>query len=101
MRKNTRDVFNSWVKGKSNQKQKSIWTDSSEIWSYQTIIVSRSIRTIVLNKTKYSHTTSAHQNALHVVLEKYCRENNLNFVVANDIPMRNSGAYIVDYLGEV
>ena len=64
MRKNTREVFDAWMNGIANCGQDSIWTDGERIFSYQTILVERTPRGPVVNVTKYSQTTSTHQNAI-------------------------------------
>lgn len=69
MRKNTMQVFEAWQAGKKNMRQTSIWTDGHDVYSYGTMILKKDqIR--VLNRTKYSRTTTQHQNNLAVLLNR-------------------------------
>jgi hypothetical protein len=111
MRKNTREVFNAWKEGKAkfaNHKyaKTSIWcTEQGIIWSYGTVLVMRNANTIVLNKTRYSHTTTVHQNSLHVLLEEYCKETykdeGLSLLIVDDISMYRSMSEMEHYLSPV
>ena len=73
MRKGTTRVYNAWIIGKSSRKQRSIWTEGSVIYSYSTPIMWREADgDVVLNVSRYSVTTSTHQNGLRQILaEKY------------------------------
>ncbi len=81
MRKNTIRVFGAWRKciRDNKEKRKSIWTDGIHVYSYNTIIlvtpdnIGEPYR---LNMTKYSRTTSNHQNSLRALLI----QNNYRFV---------------------
>lgn len=65
MRKNTVSVFNAWFNGRSERKQKSIWTDGSIIYSYHTpILWYNENGAVVFNSERYSCTTSNHQNSI-------------------------------------
>lgn len=64
MRKNTVSVFNAWFSGRSERKQKSIWTDGSKIYSYNTPILWAEDGTVYINVTRYSVTTTIHQNGI-------------------------------------
>ncbi len=71
MRKNCRETVRHWLLEKPSapaQQGKSIWTDGRNIYSYQTCLVTRSpwAGTMILNRTRYSQTTTVHQNALAV-----------------------------------
>lgn len=83
MKQNTIQVFRAWQRGIQNEKQDSIWTDGYDIYSYDTAIVTRvatsdRVRSpltdatdwVILNRTKYSKTTTTHQNALAVLLDQ-------------------------------
>lgn len=63
MRKNCAQVLDAWNNGRACSPAQSIWTDGVTIYSYSTAIVTGRVRPIV-NMTKYSVTTSTHQNAI-------------------------------------
>lgn len=68
MRKNTSTVLGKFIAGKSFRfsGKPSIWTDGDRIMSYNTCIVDRvTDDCVIVNMTKYSRTTTIHQNALH------------------------------------
>ena len=75
MRKNCQRTVNAWRGGKSFGKWgDSIWTDGDGIYSYATWIVCRSEGgPFLFNATKYSQTTTTHQNAIraHMHTEGY------------------------------
>ena len=71
MRKNTETALNGFLTNKPAGKPGSaIWTDGKHIWSYATALVTFEDDTferfgrVVVNMTKYSQTTTVHQNAL-------------------------------------
>jgi hypothetical protein len=66
MRKNTQRVLDAWQQGKSAHPSAAIWTDGENIWSYDTCILATDLATgrRVMNRTKYSVTTSGHQNTI-------------------------------------
>ena len=66
MRKNTENTLKAWHFNRSCQKSESIWTDGTRIYSYQTILVEPTGQAdkVRVNMTKYSPTTSVHQNAI-------------------------------------
>lgn len=72
MRKNTLQVFEAWLKGGENRKQNSIWTDGDTIYSYGTALATfgDNLNEVYLNRTKYSNTTSTHQNGLAYLLHR-------------------------------
>jgi hypothetical protein len=72
MRKNTVQVFGAWLKGDENRKQNSIWTDGDTIYSYGTAIATHgdNLGEVFMNRTKYSNTTSQHQNNLAVLFPR-------------------------------
>ncbi len=64
MKRNTRATLQAWH-AREPSPQPSIWTDGETIWSYGTAIATRTNPgAVILNRTKYSSTTSGHQNAL-------------------------------------
>lgn len=66
MRKNTSEVIEAFKARRSLRKCEAIWTDGESIYSYQTCIATRADNgAIVVNLTKYSVTTTIHQNALY------------------------------------
>lgn len=65
MRKNCAAVLRSLQDRKLNRKADSVWTDGMHIYSYATcILAQKRDGTFVLNRTKYSVTTSIHQHAI-------------------------------------
>lgn len=72
MRKNTMQVYEAWLKGGENRKQNSIWTDGDTIYSYGTAIATHGdyLNEVYLNRTRYSNTTTQHQNGLAVLLNR-------------------------------
>lgn len=64
MRKNCQDVVRAWERGKACSKADSIWTDGHRIMSYGTCLVENVGGQLYLNRTRYSVTTTVHQNAL-------------------------------------
>lgn len=72
MRKNTREVMESWRYWKPKVRHASIWTDGNVVFSYQTPILFRHNPSgrWVFNRAKYSVTTTTHQNGI----EEFLRE---------------------------
>jgi hypothetical protein len=72
MRKNLSKVYNYFHVGRECREARSIWTDGDTIYSYGTAIATYGdyIDEVVVNVTKYSPTTSTHQNAILVQLRK-------------------------------
>jgi len=64
VRKNCQEVVRAWERGKACYKAPSIWTDGHRIMSYGTCIIQNVGGRLYLNRTRYSVTTSVHQNAL-------------------------------------
>ena len=65
MRKNTQDVFRAYVVGQSKGRWgDSIWTDGKRVFSYWTCLLARNSSGTVLNRTRYSVTTTQHQTGL-------------------------------------
>lgn len=64
MRKNCQEVVRAWERGKECHKASSIWTDGRRIMSYGTCLVENVGGRLYLNRTRYSVTTTVHQNAL-------------------------------------
>lgn len=79
MRKNTENVFNAWLMGRSEKSQKSVWTDGVHIYSYNTLIlvtpddVNDPYR---FNTNRYSVTTSCQQRGIKIL----CARNNIRYV---------------------
>ena len=71
MRKNCQQVVSHWLMGQELRKAPSIWTDGESIYSYNTVILANVNGNLVLNRTKYSSTTTTHQNAIAAWLEAY------------------------------
>lgn len=69
MRVNCRKALAAWKAGKAKRAADSVWTDGESIYSYATCIVTRDADgTPIVNRTRYSTTTSQHQTALHGAL---------------------------------
>jgi hypothetical protein len=73
MRKNLQEVFNAWTDGRQSNKQNSIWTDGDTIFSYGTALVTHGDYSgeVILNRTKYTRTTSSQQGSLGFLLKQY------------------------------
>lgn len=69
MRKNCRTAYTAWNHGKSAKPANSIWSNGTSLYSYSTELVACGRDgQLYLNVTKYSPTTSGHQNALAATL---------------------------------
>ena len=69
MRANARKALTAWEAGKRWRGAESIWSDGVSIWSYRTEIMTRDADgRVLLNVTRYSPTTSRHQNALAMAI---------------------------------
>ena len=69
MRKNTARVLAAWRAGKDDRRDRSVWTDGRTVYSYATAIMTRDDNgRIVFNATKYSPTTTNHQNGIRSVV---------------------------------
>lgn len=73
MRVSTKKTFNAWVSGQSYRKAgpngAAIWTDGINIYSYNTLIAKCIADKVVLfNDSRYSKTTTTHQNGLRCIL---------------------------------
>lgn len=66
MRKNCREAYNAFASGKECRKAQSIWSNGNALYSYNTPLVEVRDGITYLNRTRYSVTTSIHQNALAV-----------------------------------
>jgi hypothetical protein len=69
MRKNLRDALNRFgqkVASPRSVQGGSVWTDGRVIYSYSTPLLMITGGRVVLNVTRYSVTTTIHQNALRV-----------------------------------
>jgi hypothetical protein len=69
MRTNTEKVINAVKSGRKLHTCQAIWTDGVHVYSYVTCIAARQPNgNFVFNTTRYSVTTTIHQNALRVHL---------------------------------
>jgi hypothetical protein len=69
MRKNTQQAVKAWRAGKALRPAQSVWTDGTTIFSYGTALLTRRADgMLVMNLTKYSRTTTVHQNGLKYAL---------------------------------
>lgn len=68
MRKNTEAALSAFLAGKSARPAASIWSNGRTIYSYRTPIAERENGRVYLNRTRYSRTTTIHQNALAAAL---------------------------------
>lgn len=67
MRVNTRKVVEAFNRGRKCEAARAVWTDGEAIYSYGTCIVAQLPGGgLVLNREKYSVTTSCQQNGLRV-----------------------------------
>lgn len=81
MRIGTKNTFNAWITGRKFKNAPSIWTDGQNIYSYGTVIVRRDERnTIHFNVTRYSKTTSTHQNGLMEIF----RDKGISYVTVDN-----------------
>lgn len=79
MRVNCTQALRAWRKGKALRPAQSIWTDGETIFSYGTALVTkRADGTVVLNRTRYSVTTTIHQNTLAFELAGAVEVDNLS-----------------------
>lgn len=92
MRKNCKEAMQAWAIGKSKKSADSIWTENRVLYSYDTELARWKDDPIVgkrvfyLNMTKYSVTTTNHQNAIYSTL---CRiYPNAIFIIFTDLPLR-------------
>ena len=68
MRRNTRKVLDAWFQGNPLRETDSIWTDGERIYSYETALVEKMDNGVRMNVTKYSYTTTVHQNSIYAEL---------------------------------
>lgn len=69
MRVNCSAVLSAFQSGKAYRRCASIWTDGNAIYSYVTVLVVRlGAGNVAINRTRYSTTTTIHQNALAAAL---------------------------------
>jgi hypothetical protein len=86
MRVNTEKALRAWQSGKAWRERigrGSIWSNGTSLYSYGTELVRQWNGSTYLNVTRYSRTTSVHQNALRVALP--------DAIPVDDIPI---GGYI-------
>ncbi len=73
MRVNTRNTLAAFLAGRPARPASSIWTDGISVYSYATCIATRKDNgAVIVNRTRYSPTTSIHQNALLDGLHREC-----------------------------
>jgi len=95
MRKNCKQAFENWMVGSDSHPARSIWTDGETLWSYGTAIATRDDNLeVIFNATRYSPTTTCHQNAIFRAL----RDAGMEIHVVTDIH-RGSGPYSL-HMGE-
>ena len=77
----TKDIINNFLWGHTNGKASGgrLYIEGNKLINYGTTIAQRIDGRVVLNKTKYSPTTSKHQNVIH----RECP----NIGTVQDIPM--------------
>jgi hypothetical protein len=68
MRVNVKNALEAWNRRESCRKSRSVWTDGSILYSYNTPILFTREGKTVLNVRKYSSTTSTQQNSLYAYL---------------------------------
>ena len=91
MRKNCKEAMQAWTMSKTKKTADSIWTENGKMYSYNTVILQRKWdaitgqRTFYLNMTKYSVTTSIHQNAIYSALRRVYPD--AIFIVFRDLPL--------------
>lgn len=97
MRKNARAALKSWWGDRPNKRAKSIWSDGENLWSYDTCLVTWLVsgwpeddpsteeryEAVIINRSRYSVTTSAHQTAIHASLSQ--RLGAANVIVVEDL----------------
>jgi len=73
MKKNTEAVLRAFhANSTKGHPGVSIWTDGNAVWSYHTCILAwKEGLGMVLNRTRYSPTTTIHQNAIAADLRNY------------------------------
>jgi hypothetical protein len=74
MRTNTSKVIKAFEAGKSLKACSAIWTNGDAVWSYGTCLVARVPGGVALNATRYSVTTTNHQNGLRCGLSNIVAE---------------------------
>lgn len=81
MRKNCSDVVRAWESGRANRRADAIWTDGHRIMSYGTVILEPVDGVgLTFNATRYSVTTTIHQNAIRAYFGDRIRQ------VVDDVP---------------
>lgn len=88
MRKNCRVAMNSFLAGKASRPADSIWTDGETLFSYETAIAVKKGGRVVLNRERYSDTTTIHQNALAAWMPH-------DVEVISDVPLGSSAATLL------
>ena len=96
MRKNTVEVFQAWFLGRECRKHRSIWTDGETVYSYGTAIATNPEtfldEMVIFNATKYSPTTSAHQNGIRKLVEF----EGLPMVTVDGVPIGSDDEALLD-----
>lgn len=74
MRKNTARVMTAWAAGKDDMRDRSLWTDGQSVYSYATAILAIANDGMpIVNVTRYSNTTTNHQNGMRYWLDLHGR----------------------------
>tara|TARA_Y100000593_G_scaffold86952_1_gene166593 strand:- start:2793 stop:3092 length:300 start_codon:yes stop_codon:yes gene_type:complete len=90
MRKNTRATLAHWLSGEPSATAPAIHTDGDVIRSYSTWLTVRTGEThAIMNMTKYTRTTSVHQNAILADLEA----RGFDVEVVDDVPIGTRDSY--------
>lgn len=99
MRKNTERVFRAWIEDRPDIKDRSIWTDGRNVYSYGTCIIAvvndspeRKAVQVVLNTTKYNHTTSTQVSGLRGMLR-----DNFDIVEVDNMPIASSPERLIKW----
>jgi hypothetical protein len=91
MRASTLRVFNAWINQENDRQQNSVWTNGDDIYSYGTVIVSRVDDEVIFNSTRYSNTTTRHQNGIALLL----KQSGIDFTEVGAVPIGTKGYALV------
>jgi hypothetical protein len=90
MRASTLRVFNAWINQENDRQQNSVWTNGDDIYSYGTVIVSRVNGEVIFNSTRYSNTTTRHQNGIALLL----KQSDIDFIEVDAVPIRTKAYHL-------
>ena len=90
MRASTLRVFNAWINQENDRQQNSVWTNGDDIYSYGTVIVSRVDDEVIFNSTRYSNTTTRHQNGIALLL----KQSDIDFIEVDAVPIRTKAYHL-------